>query len=100
MVAAVALGTWAVRTAGRTDLEHPDRLVTGGPYALSRHPMYVAWTLFYVGSALVANTKWPLMLMPLLVGITHREALGEEERLLEEFGPDYAAYQAQVRRYL
>jgi protein-S-isoprenylcysteine O-methyltransferase Ste14 len=40
------------------------------------------------------------MLMPLLVGITHREALGEEERLLEAFGPDYGAYQAQVRRYL
>jgi protein-S-isoprenylcysteine O-methyltransferase Ste14 len=100
IMAGVALGTWAVRTAGQTDLEHPNRLVTGGPYARSRHPMYVAWTLVYLGAALVANTKWPLMLMPLLAAITHREALREEARLLDAFGPDYEEYQARVRRYI
>ena len=96
----VALGVWATRTAGRTDLVHPDHVITGGPYALSRHPMYVAWTLAYVGTAIAANTKWPLVLTPLLAGYTHREALREEERLREEFGADYEAYQAEVRRYL
>ena len=100
ILSGVALGTWAVRTAGHTNLEHPNRLVTSGPYAWSRHPMYVAWTLVYLGATLVANTQWPLMLLPFVAAITHRDATREEARLLDTFGPDYAEYQARVRRYI
>lgn len=92
-----ALATCA---AGRTDLAAPDRIVTRGPYALSRHPMYVAWTAIYVGTTLVARAVWPLLLTPLLAWLTHREISREEQRLSDAFGPAYVAYQERVRRYV
>jgi protein-S-isoprenylcysteine O-methyltransferase Ste14 len=96
----VALVSWATRTAGATDLARPDQLVTGGPYALSRHPMYVAWTALFVGMALVARAAWLLLLMPVLAVLIHRETRREEERLAQVFGVDYSRYQARVRPYL
>ncbi|HSJ58835.1 MAG TPA: methyltransferase, partial [Anaerolineae bacterium] len=54
------LALWAATTAGDTELSTPDTLVTHGPYALSRNPMYVGWTLIYLGFALVADAGWVL----------------------------------------
>jgi protein-S-isoprenylcysteine O-methyltransferase Ste14 len=52
MVAAgLALIAWATWASTRTHLANPDRLVTTGPYARGRNPMYVGWTLAYVGVA-------------------------------------------------
>jgi protein-S-isoprenylcysteine O-methyltransferase Ste14 len=100
IVLGVALAVWATRTAGNNDLERPDQVVTSGPYSASRHPMYVAWTLIYLGVALVLNTAWLLLLVPLLAALIHREAQREEERLEEAFGSEYRAYRGRVRRYL
>lgn len=100
VVAGVTVAVWATRAAGRTDLVRPDRVVADGPYALSRHPMYVAWTAIYLGVALAARAGWPLLLSPLLVVLIRREIEREEERLTEAFGTAYVAYQARVRRYL
>lgn len=100
IVEGIALAAWATRTAGTVDLEHPDRLVTGGPYARSRHPMYVAWTLIYVGMALALNSGWLLLLAPPLAWLVHRDTEREEHRLIEAFGSEYEAYRSRVRRYL
>ena len=62
--------------------------------------MYVAWTAIYLGFALVVRSAWLLRLTPLLAGLIHREARGEEERLAERFGAEYDAYRARVRRYV
>lgn len=100
VMAGIVVAVWATRAAGRTDLARPDRVVADGPYAMSRHPMYVAWTAIYLGVALVARAGWLLLLTPLLVVLIRREIEQEEERLTEAFGTAYVAYQAQVRRYL
>lgn len=100
IVVGVAWAAWATRTAGRVDLERPERLVTRGPYAISRHPMYVAWTLIYLGVSLTLNTVWLLSLLPLLAVLTHREVKREEQRLVESFGGEYRTYRRRVRRYL
>jgi protein-S-isoprenylcysteine O-methyltransferase Ste14 len=100
IIAGAVLAAWATRTAGQVDLERPDRLVTGGPYAVSRHPMYVAWTLIYLGVALMLNVFWLLILLPLLGLLTHREARREEKRLEDAFGQAYRTYRRRVRRYL
>jgi protein-S-isoprenylcysteine O-methyltransferase Ste14 len=99
IIGGLTLAALATRAAGRTNLAAPDQIVTDGPYALSRHPMYVAWTALYVGAALVGRAAWPLLLSPLLAWLTHRDVSREEQRLIEVFGPTYVAYQQRVRRY-
>lgn len=90
----------AVRTAGQGDVERPTALVTSGPYAFSRNPMYVAWTVLYVGVALLANTRWPLLGLPAVVAATHRIVRREERSLERAFGDEYRAYRRDVRRYV
>ena len=78
-----------------------ERLVTSGPYRLSRNPQFVAFTAVYLGSALLLNVAWPIVLLPAAMLITHRFVIRREEQYLTRtFGGAYAAYQTQVRRWL
>jgi protein-S-isoprenylcysteine O-methyltransferase Ste14 len=100
LLAGLWLGAWAVRAAAGVDLERPGQLVDGGPYAFSRNPMYLAWTLGYLGAALVAGAAWPLLLLPVVLAVTHAVVLREERSLERRFGDAYRSYRASVRRYL
>lgn len=100
LLSGTAMSAWATWAAETTDLEDPGRLVTQGPYAVSRNPMYVGWTLTYVGCALLLGNPWPLILLPGVTVATHREVLREETRLEERFGAAYRTYTLNVRRYL
>jgi protein-S-isoprenylcysteine O-methyltransferase Ste14 len=100
LVAGLGLGAWAVRAAAGVHLAQPGQLVRGGPYARSRNPMYVAWTLGYAGVALVAGAAWPLLLLPVVLAVTNLVVAREERSLERRFGTAYRAYKASVRRYL
>lgn len=100
VVAGVALAAWATREAGTVDLARPDRVVAGGPYAVSRHPMYVAWTLVFVGVGLAMDSMWLIISVPPLAALIRREACREEDRLTAAFGEEYRMYRQRVRRYL
>jgi protein-S-isoprenylcysteine O-methyltransferase Ste14 len=100
ILAGVWLATWAVRAAADLDLERTDQLVRSGPYARSRNPMYLAWTLVYVGIALVANAAWLLVLLPGVLLATHVVVVREERLLEGRFGAAYRSYKTSVRRYL
>jgi protein-S-isoprenylcysteine O-methyltransferase Ste14 len=99
-IAGVAVVAWATQTAGRVELAEPDRLVTDGPYGRSRHPMYVGWTIIYLGIVLIRDSVWLLVLLPVLAVWVHFETSREEKRLSRDFGPAYEQYQGRVRRYL
>jgi protein-S-isoprenylcysteine O-methyltransferase Ste14 len=94
------LGARAVQAAARVNLERPDQLVASGPYAHGRNPMYVAWTVGYMGVTLVAGSAWPLLLLPLVLVVTHVAVLREERSLERRFGDGYRSYRTSVRRYL
>jgi protein-S-isoprenylcysteine O-methyltransferase Ste14 len=100
VLAGIALMVWATRTAGRKELADDAQLITDGPYRLSRHPMYVAWTFLYLGLLLLLDSGWLLVLIPILALWVHWESGKEEHRLIESFGPAYVKYQGKVRRYL
>lgn len=100
VVAGLAVIGWAVRTVGAQDVEAPAALVTDGPYAFSRNPMYVAWTALYAGVALLANAAWPLLALPAVLAATHATVRREERALEEDFGEEYRDYRRAVRRYL
>ncbi|WP_336345461.1 methyltransferase family protein [Halalkalicoccus ordinarius] len=98
--ASVPCLAWAVRTAGDADVEEPAALLTGGPYAFSRNPMYVAWTALYVGIALLSNSLWPFVLSPAVLAATHGIVRREERLLARAFGDEYRTYRRDVPRYL
>jgi protein-S-isoprenylcysteine O-methyltransferase Ste14 len=100
ILAGLWLVAWALRAAGAVDLERPNQLVLKGPYAFSRHPMYVGWTLVYVGIALVVNTVWLLLLLPVVLLVTQIVVVREERSLEGRFGSAYRSYKTSVRRYL
>jgi protein-S-isoprenylcysteine O-methyltransferase Ste14 len=100
ILAGLWLGTWAVRAAAGVNLEQPNQLVDSGPYAYGRNPMYLAWTLGYVGVALVAGTAWPLLLLPVVLVVTQLVVMQEEHSLERRFGDAYRSYRTSVRRYL
>jgi protein-S-isoprenylcysteine O-methyltransferase Ste14 len=98
--ASAALIGWATNAAGSVDLAEPDRLVTGGPYALTRHPMYEAWTATYAALAVGLRNGWLVALLPVLLALVHRDTGREDARLRERFGASHAEYARSVPRYL
>jgi protein-S-isoprenylcysteine O-methyltransferase Ste14 len=100
VLAGLLLAGWSVREAGAIEIDAPVRLITSGPYALSRNPMYMAWNLIYAGTILLVNSRWLLLLFTFVLAFTHyREILREESNLEERFGEEYRKYTKNVRRY-
>lgn len=76
-------------------------LVTQGPYRLSRNPMYLGFTLLYLGIALLAGSLWPLLFLPLVLLAMHFGVIVREEAYLERrFGDAYREYRRRVNRWL
>jgi protein-S-isoprenylcysteine O-methyltransferase Ste14 len=77
------------------------KLVTSGPYRISRNPMYVGLIVAYLGEAGLLKQVWPLLVLPLTVAYLHWIVIPvEEERLNEVFGRAYQEYCARVRRWI
>jgi protein-S-isoprenylcysteine O-methyltransferase Ste14 len=97
----ILLALWGAVTFKGMDFEKPTAILTAGPYAFSRNPMYVAWTLIYLALVLLVNTWWLIILLPALLFFMHFHDVRQEERQLEEkFAEEYRQYRARVRRYL
>ncbi len=76
--------------------EREHRVITSGPYAYVRHPMYAGALLINVGAPLVLGSWWGLLagaLFTILIGV--RAVL--EERLLAQELDGYAQYANRVR---
>jgi protein-S-isoprenylcysteine O-methyltransferase Ste14 len=100
-LAGVGLAAWAVAAADNTDIATPDRLVTRGPYAVTRNPMYLGWAAITLGIAAATNARWILRLFPFAALCLHVVDVRREEIDLERaFGDRYLAYRRRVPRYL
>ena len=76
-------------------------LVTSGPYAFSRNPIYLSMALFAVGIGILANELWIILTLIPVLGIIHIGViLREEKYLTKKFGEEYARYKARVRRWM
>lgn len=79
----------------------PRQLLTEGPFRVTRNPIYVADTLFYIGAALLFADIWVWLFLPVVVVAINMGVIRHEERLMvEHFGEDYRAYMKKVRRWL
>ena len=71
-------------------------VISSGPYAWVRHPMYSGVMLFFLGAPLLVGSWWGLALAPLFAVLFAVRA-GIEERALVAGLPGYADYAARVR---
>ena len=102
----MALAAWFARTMRGADTtlrtDKPvSRVVQDGPFRYSRNPGYLALAMIYAGIAVLRNSLWAIVLLPLVVYVIQREVIGREERYLERtFGEEYLDYKGRVRRWV
>ncbi len=83
--------------SGTVTLKQDHELVTTGPYAWVRHPIYTGLLLAFAGSA-VARAEWRGVLAVVIVFAALWRKLRLEERWMrEQFGAGYRAYAERVR---
>jgi protein-S-isoprenylcysteine O-methyltransferase Ste14 len=93
---------WAMRENSfaapviKLQTERGHRVVSTGPYAFVRHPMYSGIVLFFVGAALHLGSWWGAAMSPLFAWLFAIRA-GIEERALIAGLPGYAEYTSRVR---
>jgi len=87
---------WVLREnsyASRTvQVEQGQKVVSSGPYALVRHPMYTGSVLMYMASPLALGSYWAILPTLLIVPILVARIINEEKVLLRDL-PGYADYQ-------
>jgi protein-S-isoprenylcysteine O-methyltransferase Ste14 len=76
--------------------ERGHSVVSHGPYAIVRHPMYGGALILMVGTPLLLGSWWGLAMAPLIVVLLGTRAVMEERTLARELD-GYAAYAARVR---
>jgi protein-S-isoprenylcysteine O-methyltransferase Ste14 len=103
-VASAASAVTLFRRTGATlnpAAETNSRLVTAGPYRLTRNPMYLGLVLVTLGIAVWVGA-WPMFLAPLAMFATANwvHIPFEEQRMRAQFGAEFDAFAAKVRRWL
>lgn len=105
LLAAFLFLGWVMRTNSfaapvvKVQKERGQSVITTGPYAMVRHPMYFGALFYIAATALVLGSWWGLLTIPLfalLMGIR----IGIEERTLRADLAGYDDYARRVRRRL
>lgn len=77
------------------------RIVSHGLYRFSRNPMYIGFALWTFGLAILFDSVWLLLAVPIGLVLTDLLIVRREEAYLErKFGNEYVAYKQRVRRWL
>jgi protein-S-isoprenylcysteine O-methyltransferase Ste14 len=76
-------------------------LITTGPFAWSRNPIYVANTALVLGAGLYFGNFWLVVSAFVAAGVTQKLAIEREEKhLAGKFGAAWESYAARVRRWV
>ncbi len=82
-------------------MKETDRLVTSGPYALSRNPMHLGIMLFQLGLSCAINSLWTLVVpLGMLCFSFALAVFVDEPRLRRDFKEEYDKWSQEVPRFL
>ncbi|MGH8298897.1 MAG: methyltransferase family protein [Steroidobacteraceae bacterium] len=100
-LAGFGLAIWARGHLGRNwgmpmSLRQDHELVTSGPYAYVRHPIYTGLLLALIGSILAVGLLW-LFLFIIVLGYFLISARTEEKMMLAQFPDAYPAYRRRTK---
>ncbi|OKO77862.1 isoprenylcysteine carboxylmethyltransferase family protein [Bradyrhizobium sp. AS23.2] len=76
--------------------DRAQRVISTGPYAHVRHPMYSGMILFFAGVPLLLGSWWGLAMTPIFIAL-FAIRIRIEERTLREGLPGYSDYATRVR---
>lgn len=102
----VLIPVWAARIFRKRETNiipyrDPDKIVTEGPFKVSRNPMYLGMLLVLVGVALKLGTLESFAFVLLFFAVANWWYIPfEEERMSEIFGDQFDTYKKNVRRWL
>jgi protein-S-isoprenylcysteine O-methyltransferase Ste14 len=86
-------------TSATIEVAENQKVISTGPYALVRHPMYASASLYIVGTPLALGSYWGFLafafMMPFLIW-----RLFDEEKFLAKNLPGYVEYQKKVHHRL
>jgi protein-S-isoprenylcysteine O-methyltransferase Ste14 len=89
----VALAGEAIRLWAAGHLEKGREVTASGPYAFTRHPLYLGSTVIGIGLAIAAGSLVVAALVAAYLAVTLAAAIRTEERhLTEKFGDRYPEY--------
>jgi protein-S-isoprenylcysteine O-methyltransferase Ste14 len=95
---------WAVHHIGTVSRTRTDRLgplISDGPFAIVRNPLYLGNIALWIGFALIARLPWLAAVVALLLGAEYHAIVRWEETLLESrLGEAYRRYAARVPRWI
>jgi protein-S-isoprenylcysteine O-methyltransferase Ste14 len=101
-IASAAFAAWAMWSLGksygiRMDLFEGHRLVTGGPYRFTRHPMYLGIVSFHVGATLAMESLALLVItVAYVIPFTAMRIRAEDSVLAQGFGKDFRSFAGRV----
>lgn len=82
--------------ASTVEVEPGQHVVSSGPYAVVRHPMYSGALVMFLASPLALGSYWGMLTaLPLVAGLALR--IGNEEAVLLRELPGYGDYRRRVR---
>jgi len=86
-------------TSATIEIAENHKVISTGPYAIVRHPMYASASMYLLGTPLALDSYWGFVpiaaMMPFLIW-----RLYDEERFLARNLPGYPEYQKRVRHRL
>ncbi|HTB96275.1 MAG TPA: isoprenylcysteine carboxylmethyltransferase family protein [Terracidiphilus sp.] len=86
-------------TSGIIEVARDQRVISTGPYAVVRHPMYTGALIMLFGIPVSLGSWWGLLVnLPMTAGIVWR--LLDEEQFLGKNLPGYAGYTGKVKSRL
>ena len=76
-------------------------LITSGPYAFSRNPLYLGGNVFvFLGAALLFGSLAAVLITLIHFPFIDLFVRREEKQLERDFGDDWLQYRRRVRRWL
>jgi protein-S-isoprenylcysteine O-methyltransferase Ste14 len=86
-------------TSATIEVSEDQKVISTGPYAIIRHPMYASAAMYLLGTPLALGSYWGLVVLGAMVPFLLWR-LFDEERFLAKKLPGYKEYQKRVRHRL
>src|SRR6266550_64346 len=101
-LASALFAAWAMWSLGksygiRMDLFEGHRLITGGPYRITRHPMYLGIVSFHVGATIAMESLALLVItVAYVIPFTAMRIRAEDRVLAAGFGDEFRTFAGRV----